>query len=257
MAVNPPKSFGELDAQQRRWDLWSGEYDQIHEFHGIEATVDFLEKYVGPSGQALELGVGTGRIAIPMAQRGILVRGVEVSPAMASKLAAKDGGSLVGVIIGDMAKVPSDPHCSLIYCVFSTLFSLLSQERQVECFESAAEALEEGGRFVVECMVPTRGNLLKERQQVVVRNLDDQSAFITVSRNWPDRQIVRFQDISVKNGRVDMLPVEMRYSWPSEIDLMARLAGLTLESRSADWCGEEFGPDSSMHVSVYRKIGNR
>ena len=201
----------------------------------------------------LELGIGTGRVALPLADRGIAVEGVDASAAMVARLRAKPGGASVPVTIGDMAEVPASGPFRLVYLVFNTLFGLLSQERQAECFGNAARVLEPGGTFVIECFVPDVARFDHD-QRVQARSVTGDSAVIEVSRHDKARQRVTTQVVTLDAQGMQLRPVVIRYSWPAELDLMAGQAGLRLAERYADWDRRPFTSGSSGHVSVYRRV---
>ncbi len=215
------------------------------------ATVERLAALAG-DGPILELGVGTGRIACPLAERGIPVHGIEVSEAMVAELRARPGGDRVAVTLGDFAAVPVPVPFSLVYVVFSTLFGLLTQDDQVRCFENVAQRLAPGGAFLVEAFVPdltrfTRGqNLSTVRVELDGVMLDATKVDVAAQR-------VDSQHVVIAEEGIRLYPVRLRYAWPSELDLMARLAGLRLRERHGGWRGEPFTAASTRHVSVYER----
>ena len=200
-------------------DRWAAVYDDHHERMDPGRAVEFLAGLAG-DGRVLELGIGTGRVALPLAARGIRVEGVDASAAMAERLRAKPGGKSVPVAIGDMAEVPVSGRFRLVYLVANTLFGLLSQERQAECFGNVARVLEPGGTFVIECFVPdvTR---FDHDQRVQARSVTEDSAVIEMSRHDRALQRVTTQMITLDGQGMQLRPVAIRYSWPSELDLMA------------------------------------
>jgi SAM-dependent methyltransferase len=232
-------------------DRWAAVYDDYHGHLDPGRAVEFLAGLAG-DGRVLELAIGTGRVALPLAARGISVEGVDASDAMAERLRAKPGGDSVPVTIGDMAEVPVSGRFRLVYLVANTLFGLLSQERQAECLGSVARVLEPGGTFVIECFVPDLSRF-DHGQRVEARSVTGDSAVIEVSRHDKARQLVTTQVITLDAQGVQLRPVAVRYSWPSELDLMARQAGLRLAERHADWDRQPFTPASSSHVSVYQR----
>lgn len=203
--------------------------------------------------RALELAVGTGRIALPLAAAGVEVAGIDASPAMVAKLREKPGGDDVAVTMGDFADVPVDGSWPLVYLVFNTLFALPSQEAQVRCFANVADHLDPGGAFVIECFVPDLGRYdLGQRtstDRILVDRIDLSVAVLdTVA------QTIESQHVVLEHGKpVRMHPVVLRYAFPAELDLMARLAGLTLRDRWAAWDRSPFGSGSAQHISVYVK----
>jgi SAM-dependent methyltransferase len=232
-------------------DQWAAVYDDHHEHVDPGRAVEFLAGLAG-DGRVLELAIGTGRVALPLAARGISVEGVDASAAMLDRLRAKPGGESVPVTIGDMAEVPVSGRFRLVYLVFNTLFGLLSPERQAGCFGSVARVLEPGGTFVIECFVPDVARFDHD-QRVQARSVTGDSAVIEVSRHDKARQRVTTQVITLDAQGVQLRPVAIRYCWPAELDLMAGQAGLRLAERYADWDRRPFTSASSSHVSVYQR----
>ncbi|MFN0153196.1 MAG: class I SAM-dependent DNA methyltransferase [Gaiella sp.] len=215
----------------------------------VTAIVDRLAALAG-SGDALEFAVGTGRIALPLAARGVRVAGIDDSPAMVERLRTKAGAGTVEVVIGDMATTRAAGEFAVVYLVFNTIFNLVTQEAQIACFENAAAHLRRGGRFVVETMVPELQRL-PIGQTIVPFRADETGLSFDVYDVVTQR--LSSQHYTFRPGGVDAHPVEFRYAWPAELDLMARIAGLSLESRDGGWRGEPFTALSSTHVSVYVK----
>lgn len=236
----PVMSFGEDVARSDR-DLERGD----------EAlAVAFLEELAGP-GPALELGVGTGRIALPLAARGVRVDGIDISSAMVKELRAKPGGDRLSVTIGDFAEVPVPGTYRLIFVVFNTLFNLLTQEDQMRCFENVAAHLDNDGSFVVEAYVPAFLYRLRNNQYVDAEAIGVDEVRLDLLRHDAARQIVEESHVSLSGAGVRLNPVVQRYSWPSELDLMARMAGLRLKGRWEEWSRKPFSSSSDKHVSIY------
>ena len=214
-----------------------------------EDTVAFLSGLAGP-GPVLELGIGTGRVALPLAQIGHEVRGLDASEAMVGKLRARTGD--IPVTIGDFAELDIEGEFSLVYVVFNTFFALLSQEDQVRCFSNVARHLGGEGVFVIEAFVPdlTRWN---RDQRVEAHRVGTDSVVLGVSMHNPVEQRVASNHLDVSGAGVKLYPVRLRYAWPSELDLMARLAGLRLRERWGGWRREPFTASSARHVSVYEQ----
>jgi len=234
-------------------DRWAGAYADLTFGPDPAPAVEFLAALADGAGRVLELGIGGGRVALPLIGRGIAVEGIEASPAVLARLRATPGAESIPVTVGDMADGPADGPFSLVYLVWSGLFHLPSQARQVDCFRNAARVLAPGGAFVIECFVP--GPALFDRG-VEVNTVTEDSASVTLTRHDPVAQRIFTQRVRFGEGRkVRMFPVAMRYCWPSELDLMAELAGLRLRERYADWSRAPFGPDSRRHVSVYERPG--
>jgi SAM-dependent methyltransferase len=211
--------------------------------------VDRLAELAGP-GPALELGIGTGRVALPLAARGVPVHGIDASAAMVERLRAKPGGDAIEVTIGDFAGVPVEGTYPLVYVVFNTFFVLLTQDDQVRCFAAVAERLAPGGVFVLTGFVPDP-TLHPGGQSVRATQVGLDDVRLDVARHDPVAQRVDFQHVLLTGDGVRLLPGALRYAWPTELDLMARLAGLRLRERWGGWRREPFGADSDLHVSVY------
>jgi Methyltransferase domain len=215
----------------------------------VEPTVDFLAGLVG-DGRALELAIGTGRIALPLAARGVPVHGIERSNAMAARLRTKPGADAVGVTIGDIVTTRVDGSFSLAYLVFNTIQNLTTQEQQVACFRNVAAHLEPGGCFVIEVEVPQLGRTSPSDPFVV---------FASTERHWGiDEYDVPVQGLTshhveLVDGRWEVSSMPFRYVWPAELDLMAQLAGLTLRERWGSWTREPFTAESRDHISVWEK----
>jgi SAM-dependent methyltransferase len=220
------------------------------ELRGDEsATVAFLEQLAG-GGPALELAIGTGRIALPLAARGIRVDGIDISPAMVDKLRAKPGGGELSVTMGDFAEVPVAGTYPLIYLVYNTFHNLLTQDDQVRCFENVAAHLTDDGRFVVEAGVPNDLYRLHDDQYVHAESVEVEEVWFDVGRHDPVTQRHEETHIRLTNGDVHLFPIVQRYTWPSELDLMARIAGLHLKERWDGWNREPFTSTGNV-VSVY------
>jgi SAM-dependent methyltransferase len=215
----------------------------------VDPVVDVLAGFTS-GGAALELGIGTGRIALPLAERGIKVVGIDNSEAMLARLRAKPGAGNIETVVGDMATTRVDGEFDLVYLVFNTISNLVTQDAQVACFENAASHLRPGGRFVIENTVPALQSL--PLGQTVLPFRADPEGF---SFDVYDVVTQRFssQHFYIVDGRLEAFPVEFRYAWPAELDLMARLAGMSLEHRWAGWRREPFTNVSPSHVSVYRR----
>jgi SAM-dependent methyltransferase len=236
----PIMSFGD-DISELYRDLQRG--DEI-------AAVELLARLAG-NGPILELAIGTGRIALPLAARGIRVDGIDISPAMVDQLRARPGGEKISVVIGDFADVPVSGTYRLIYVVWNTLFNLLTQEEQVKCFMNVAHHLTEDGSFVIEALVPAFLYRLQNDQYVEAEAIEVNEVRLDVLRHDAGRQMIEESHVSLSPAGIHLNPVVQRYAWPSELDLMARIAGLRLKNRWGSWSQEPFGSSSSMHVSVY------
>jgi len=243
--------MGGFDEPQFYGDSWASVYDERVGNQDPAQAVEFLAERAG-DGPVLELAIGTGRIALPLARRGVRVEGLDASAAMVERLRSKPGGEAIPVLLGDMAQVPLTGPFTLVYLVFNTLFGLLTQDRQAECFRGVARVLAPGGRFVIECFVPDLTRF-DRGQRVMARAVTEDSATIEVSVHDAVGQRVTTQDITFDAAGVHLRPVAIRYAWPAELDLMAGQAGLTLAERYAGWERQPFLASSGQHVSVYRR----
>jgi SAM-dependent methyltransferase len=215
----------------------------------VEPTVDVLAGLAG-GGRALEFGVGTGRIALPLARRGVPVHGIDLSAAMVGRLRAKPGGDAIGVTVGDFATTRADGRFSVAYLVFNTIMNLTTQAEQVACFGNAAAHLEPGGCFVIEVGVPDLPRL-PPGQTVVPFQLSPTGWAYDVYD--VATQAMSSNYVEVTDGRGSFRSIPFRYVWPAELDLMARLAGLRLRDRWDGWTQEPFTSESGQHVSVWQK----
>src|SRR5919197_821038 len=240
----PKDYFGEQVAE--RYDESSaGMFDPAV----VDPAVDFLADLAG-QGAALEFGIGTGRIALPLARRGIRVHGIDLSEAMVARLRAKPAAERIDVTIGDFATTTVEGRFSVAYLVFNTIMNLTTQDEQVACFRNVAAHLEPGGCFVIEVGVPSLrrlppGEIVRAFQVSATRLGFDEFDVATqglVSHHY-----------RVLDGQLEVNSVPFRYVWPSELDLMARLAGMRLRERWSGWRREPFTSDSSEHVSVWEK----
>lgn len=204
-------------------------------------------------GRVLELGVGTGRVAIPLAATGLEVHGIELDPEMIDQLQAKPGSDRVTVHHGDMAEMDVDGVFDLIYAVFGTLFMLPTQADQVRCFRRAAQKLTAGGRLVVEALMPRPASYDDRGNRITVADATDERVIINVSQTDALAQTIDTRQVVLDPAGIQVHPVRIRYSWPSELDLMAELAGLRLSARWSDWSGEPFTADHQRHVSIYEQ----
>ncbi|MFD4482371.1 class I SAM-dependent DNA methyltransferase [Streptomyces sp. NPDC058257] len=243
--------------QGARWDLWAPYYDQDTAGQDHQPAAAGLADLAG-KGPVLELGIGTGRIAFALAEWGVPVTGIDVSPQMIERLeerAAQDPPRVaVRAIAGDMARFDLGELFPLIYVSVSTIFLLTSQADQVACFRSAAKHLGPEGRFVVEAAVPYASGLAAEREQMIVREMSEDHLKWSAFLHDAATQTVRAQEVRLGTDGFRMLPNLMRYAHPSELDLMAQLAGLRLDRRAADWSGRPFTSTSTHHVSVYSHL---
>jgi SAM-dependent methyltransferase len=244
-------------AGMRQEDIWDADAAQRYDTPGtgmfaadvLGPTVDRLVALAG-DGRALELAIGTGRVAVPLAERGVRVTGIELSRPMVDQLRTKVDERALPVVIGDMASAVAPGEFTLVYLVFNTIANLLSQQEQVECFRNAARHLVAGGRFVIELWVPELRTLPPGKDATVFTVEDGYIGLDTY--DVLEQHVVshHFSFDDSKQARLTRSP--HRYIWPAELDLMAQIAGFALESRYADWSGSEFTADSRSHVSTYR-----
>jgi SAM-dependent methyltransferase len=241
----PEDYFGEAVAA--RYDQSEGDPS---ESAAVESVVDFLAGLAG-GGAALELGIGTGRIALPLARRGIRVHGIDLSEAMVARLRAKPGAENIGVTMGDFATTSVAGTFSLAYLVFNTIMNLTTQDEQVACFQNVGAHLEPGGRFVIEVGVP---DLRRLPPGETIRPFH-----VSATRLGFDEYDVAAQGLishhyhAASDGNLEPYSIPFRYVWPAELDLMARLGGMTLRDRFGGWKREPFTSESMKHVSVWEK----
>jgi len=241
MDTYTPDTYGEKIAAVYD-DLYPG-YD--------EAAIHRLAE-LARGGSALELGIGTGRFALPLQGMGVEVHGIDASPAMVARLKAKPGGERIPVTIGDFSQVGVEGEYSLIYVVFNTLFGLLTQEDQCRCFDNVASHLTSDGVFLIEAFVPDPKRIA-ETQSLRVIGMENDLLRIDASQGDFVSQVINAQHVHLSSKGVEIYPVKLRYIWPSEMDLMARLAGLRLRQRWGSWEQSPFTSSSMKHISLYEK----
>jgi SAM-dependent methyltransferase len=239
--------------------LWDGDTARRYDTPG---TGMFAPEVLGPTldrlaelaagGRALELAIGTGRVGVPLAERGVPVTGIELSTAMVGRLREKADEATIPVVVGDMATTRGEGEFTLVYLVFNTISNLLTQDEQVACFVNAARHLSPGGRFVIELWVPELRRLPPGVPATV--GVHDHGYLLVDTYDVLHQHVVshhfEYDEAGGREATLGRSP--HRYIWPAELDLMARLAGFELESRHADWVGSEFTAESPSHVSVYR-----
>jgi SAM-dependent methyltransferase len=229
-------------------DRWAGAYQDLTRGPDPAPAVAFLAGLAGPGTRVLELAIGGGRVALPLARQGLQVEGIEASQAVVQRLRAAPGGASLPVAVADMADVPVPGPFGLVYVVWNSLFNLPSQARQVDCFRNVARVLAPGGAFVIECFVP---DLARFDRGIETTEVTEDSATISVTRHDPVAQRITRQHVTLGAQGIRLLPVALRYCWPSELDLMAQLAGLRLRERHGDWSRAPFDAGSRGHISVY------
>lgn len=223
------------------YDDWFSDYDP----HAIDLLAELAH-----GDRALELGIGTGRFALPLSAKGVEVHGIDAAPSMVSQLQAKTGGDRIPVTFGNFADVPAEGKFALIYVVFNTFFALSSQEEQVRCFRNVAEHLAPGGCFVMEAFVPDLTRFTAGQVNWATKVTVDEVQLDVGQHNAATQQVMS-QRIVITDGSVKLYPVQIRYCYPSELDLMARLAGLRLRERWSNWKREPFTSESRHHISIY------
>ncbi|MER6822205.1 class I SAM-dependent methyltransferase [Streptomyces cellulosae] len=240
-------------------ELWGPESAERYDAEETEmtsaavlgATVDFLAELAG-DGRALEFAVGTGRVGVPLRERGVPVTGIELSEHMADVLRRKVDEDTLPVVIGDMATTVVPGEFSLVYLVYNTISNLLTQDEQVECFRNAARHLRPGGRFVIELGVPPL-RFLPPGQVAVPFDVSERHLGFDTVDTVEQLLVSHHFTRDGEDGRYRRGASRHRYAWPAELDLMARIAGLQLERRVADWDGSPFTQESPKHISVWRK----
>jgi SAM-dependent methyltransferase len=226
-------------------------YDELIEGKfDTEGAVSFLAELAGP-GPALELGIGTGRVALPLAERGVDVHGIDASEAMVEKLRSKPGGDRIPITLKDFATVDVEGAFSVVFVVFNTFFALVNQEDQVRCFGGVSERLTPDGVFVLEAFVPDVSRFGRYHQRVEAGDLSLDRVRLEVARHDPVTQRIDGQHVVISEKETKLYPVHLRYAWPSELDLMAQLAGLRLRERWGSWRRDPFTESSERHISVY------
>jgi len=224
------------------YDEWHSEYDPL--------AIDVLAE-LAQNGKALELGIGTGRIALPLSERNVEVYGIDAAPSMISRLRSKPGADRITVTQGSFADVAVEGEFALVYVVFNTFFALSSQEEQVRCFRNVAARLTRGGCFVIEAFVPDLTRFDHGQANWATKVTED-VVELDVGRHDQATQRVTSQKVVITDGNVRLYPVQIRYAWPSELDLMAQLAGMRLRERWSSWKREPFTSESGKHISIYQ-----
>ncbi|MER7127567.1 class I SAM-dependent DNA methyltransferase [Streptosporangium saharense] len=245
-----PSAYGRAIA-----DVYDDVYGTTIPETSTEAAVDRLAE-LADGGPVLEFGIGTGRLALPLVARGLVVAGVEGSEEMTRRLRAKPGGDRVPVTPGDFATTRVEGEFGLVVLAINTIFALPSQDAQVACFHNAAAHLRPGGRFVVEAWVPDPG-AFRNGTALRLLSLDEERVLVEAARLSAAEQMMYTTKVNLTSDGLRLLPANHRYAWPAELDLMGRLAGMEREHRWADWNGSPYTDDSRSHVSVYRSPSGR
>lgn len=237
-----PKTFGELNAI---------EYDALHDPGTTDECVALISELAG-DGAILELAIGTGRIALPLAARGLNVSGFDASPEMLQHLRDKPGSADVATWVADMASFEIDQQFDFAFLVFNTLYNLTTQEDQIRCFQQVAKHLKPGGRFLVEAFMPNRERF-ENNQAVRARHVGFDKVWLEAVQHDPVAQTLNYQRIRITEKGTELKPLPMRYVWPSELDLMARLAGLAPVAHWGGWHKQPLSPSSDMYVVLYER----
>ena len=224
------------------YDEWYSDYDS----HAIDVLAELAH-----GGRALEVGIGTGRIALPLSAKGVEVHGVDAAASMISRLRAKPGGDRITITQGSFAEIPVFGEFALVYIVFNTFFALSSQDEQVRCFRNVAAHLSRDGCFVMEAFVPDLNRFTGGQVNWATKVTTDEVQ-LDVGQHDAAAQRVISQKVVLTEGDVRLYPVQIRYAWPSELDLMAQLAGLRLRERWSNWKREPFSSESMHHISIYQ-----
>lgn len=230
--------------------VWASDYDRLFDGREDLAPVCRAVSSLAPGGDVLEFGVGTGRVAVPLAAAGLRVTGVDASPEMLELLVRRPGAQAVTPVLGDFVEVDLGESFDVVLIAFSTLFLVPDQDAQIAVLANAARHLRPGGHVLVEAFVPDHSRWVRG-QNVSVAELGNDRAVFKLSTHDPVAQRITVQDVVLENGTVTLRPNRLRYAWPSELDAMARAAGLRFVRRTADWEGSPFSASSGAHVSTY------
>lgn len=233
---------------------WAPYYDEIFS-EAEDSVIDLLARHAGEPPRALELAIGSGRLALPLRERGVEVVGIDSSEEMVSLMRAKPGGEAVPVTMGDFSDVDVEGTFPLVYLAFNTIFVLLTQELQVNCFRNVAEHLEPGGRFIIDCFVPDLNRFDSFNTRLGVSSIKsvDEHMFEMSIYDPVNQRVSTHMTKRNADGSNTVLPIEIRFAYPSELDLMAQLAGLDLEDRFGWYDLRPFTEQSTSHMSIYRK----
>jgi len=224
------------------YDDWYTDFDP----NAIDTLAELAQ-----GGRALELGIGTGRFALPLSAKGVEVHGIDAAQSMIGRLRAKPGADRITITQGSFADVAVEGKFAIVYIVFNTFFALLSQEEQVRCFRNVAAHLNPDGCFVIEAFVPDLSRFTGDQVNWATKVTADEVQLDVGQHNAATQRVIS-QKVVLTDGSVKLYPVQIRYVWPSELDLMAQLAGLRLRERWANWKREPFSADSKQHISVYQ-----
>jgi cyclopropane fatty-acyl-phospholipid synthase-like methyltransferase len=232
------------------WERWTDADIRIYGVQKPEPIAAFLAKYAGA--RALELGPGAGVVAYALAEHGVPVVALDISANMCERIEQHRAGRPVTAVVGDMTVIDVDGTFDLVYSTTSTIFSLLTQQQQIDCFANMARVLAPGGTVALEAFAPLRQGAVVHRQNLALRAFDDDRVDLSATVHDPAAQRITFREVRMTDGQpLTVLPVDIRYAWPSELDLMARLAGLILIDRFGAWDRRPYDANCPRHVSVY------
>lgn len=246
----------DADLQRAMWDQWAPYFDEWNSVKHSEismsadSAVEFLSS-LAPAGRFLELGIGTGRVALKIAGRGPSVHGIDISPAMIGQLENKRGELPVTGEVGNISSFSFPSSFDVIYTVQSTIFSLTDQEAQISCIHDSAKSLSPDGFLVIEAFVP-QAEMFNPARSLKLRRFRENSLDFSAMIVDAAEQRIEYREVSMSEGKTKVLPVEQRYIWPAELDLMARIAGLRLAYRFSSFARGPFTRNSITHVSVYQ-----
>jgi SAM-dependent methyltransferase len=230
----------------------AADYDDVYAKLSWTDEVDTILR-LADGGSVLELGIGSGRVALPLRERGVEVHGIEGSEEMVQRLHAKPGGADIPVTVGDFSSTELGRTFDVVFLTFNTIFALPSQDAQVDCFRNAARHLDAGGVFVIQAWIPDVG-AFRNGRAMRPYEMSEGRVVMEVAELHPAEQRMETNKIFFDEKGARTFPANHRYAWPSELDLMARLAGMRLDQRWEDWSRAPFGDRSMSHVSVWRKI---
>jgi SAM-dependent methyltransferase len=233
-------------------DIYAAAYDDLFQDRDDLALVSSVLARLADGGAALEFGIGTGRLALPLAEQGVRVAGVDNSPEMLRRLQEKPGAAQINAVLGDCTVDRIDGAFDLVYIAFSTIYLMAEQQGQVRCFQNAARHLRPGGVFLVEGFVHDRSRWLHDQETVTTR-VSDQGVSMRFAVLDPVKKLIRMQQVELSPAGVTMRPNRLRFIYPAEMDLMAQLAGMRLRERWSDWSGAPFGAGSGTQIAVYEK----
>jgi SAM-dependent methyltransferase len=228
-------------------------YDERHGDYDAEMIERIYE--LAPNGSAFELGIGTGRVALPLSKRGMKVDGIDSSKSMVRKLKAKPGSKKISVQIGDFADFKTAKKYDVVFVVYNTFYGLLTQDDQISCFKSVHNGLKNEGKFVIEAFVPDPARLVNG-QNINISDIEKDNVSVAFNLFDAASQTISCQLVRISEKGINMVPIVIRFAYPAEFDLLAKLTGFELSERWANWKKEPFTSNSGFHISVYKKISS-